>query len=223
MSTWCRLKSSCCCRCFSSRPAEVGSVAPHAVQDHGKTSRQRHNRLLKAPPLGNIHGPGLQPRPFRHSRQQNLRRFIEQASQHGVPAQRDVSYPFALSGLIEQRRQPKHGPHGPRPPRCPSVNAQRRPAAPPPATSVPCPAFSGVFTVVFTIDSSKLELEAAAERQRVSRRNERPDTEIGRYRAIVHVADVLVEDVSGITVVLHPGIGVQQTVPFCRVVFCTSK
>lgn len=46
------------------RPAELGAIAPHAVHDHCQAARQCGNGLLAPSPLGHVHRPGLQPRPF---------------------------------------------------------------------------------------------------------------------------------------------------------------
>lgn len=55
------------------RPAELGAIAPHAVHDHCQAPRQRGNGLLAPSPLGHVHRPGLQPRPFPGDGQQALR------------------------------------------------------------------------------------------------------------------------------------------------------
>jgi hypothetical protein len=51
---------SCCCSCLSG-PAELGAVNPDAVQDHGQSTRQRHDRLLHPAAPGDLHCPGLEP------------------------------------------------------------------------------------------------------------------------------------------------------------------
>ena len=55
---------SCCCRGLFSGPAELGAVNPDAVHNHGQPARQRHDRLLHPAAPGDLHGPGLEPRPF---------------------------------------------------------------------------------------------------------------------------------------------------------------
>ena len=55
---------SCGCG-FLPGPAELSTVNPDAVHDHGQPSRQRHDRLLHSAMPGDLHRPGLEPRPFR--------------------------------------------------------------------------------------------------------------------------------------------------------------
>ena len=52
------------CRCGLPGPAELGAVNPDAVQDHGQPTCQRHDRLLHPTAPGDLHRPGLEPRPF---------------------------------------------------------------------------------------------------------------------------------------------------------------
>jgi hypothetical protein len=54
---------SSCCRDLSG-PAEFGAVKPYPVHDHGQPTRQRHDRLLQPAVPGDLHRPGLEPRPF---------------------------------------------------------------------------------------------------------------------------------------------------------------
>ena len=49
------------CRCDFPGPAELGAVYPYAVQDHGQSTRQGHNRLFQPALPGDLHRPGLQP------------------------------------------------------------------------------------------------------------------------------------------------------------------
>ena len=52
------------CRCGLLGPAELGAVNPHAVHDYSQPPRQRDNRSSHPAPSGNLHRPGLEPRPF---------------------------------------------------------------------------------------------------------------------------------------------------------------
>ena len=54
--------ASCCCS-FSG-PSELGAISPDAVHDDGQPSRQCDNRSFHPAPSGNLHRPGLEPRPF---------------------------------------------------------------------------------------------------------------------------------------------------------------
>jgi hypothetical protein len=46
-------------------PAELGAINPDTMHDHGQPARQRHDRLFYAAAPGDLHRPGLEPRPFR--------------------------------------------------------------------------------------------------------------------------------------------------------------
>jgi hypothetical protein len=46
-------------------PAGLGAVNPDTMHDHGQPARQRHDRLLHPAAPGDLHRPGLEPRPFR--------------------------------------------------------------------------------------------------------------------------------------------------------------
>ena len=59
----CDLVLSCCCS-FLPAPAKLGAVNPDPVHDHGQSARQRHDRLFPAAAPGDLHRPGLEPRPF---------------------------------------------------------------------------------------------------------------------------------------------------------------
>ena len=54
-----------CGRSLLLGPAELGAVNPDAVHDHSQPARQRHDRLFYAAAPGDLHRPGLEPRPFR--------------------------------------------------------------------------------------------------------------------------------------------------------------
>ena len=55
---------SCCCRGLFPGPAELGAVDPDAVHNHGQSTGQRHDRLFHPAAPGDLHRPGLEPRPF---------------------------------------------------------------------------------------------------------------------------------------------------------------
>src|ERR1700687_4201748 len=52
-----------CCYGFFPGAAELRATNPYAVHDHGQSARQRHDRLLHAATPGDLHRPGLEPRP----------------------------------------------------------------------------------------------------------------------------------------------------------------
>src|SRR6516164_3639030 len=56
--------TSASCSCSFSGPSELGAISPDAVHDNGQPSRQRDNRSFHPAPSGNLHRPGLEPRPF---------------------------------------------------------------------------------------------------------------------------------------------------------------
>src|ERR1700731_3068921 len=73
------------CRRHFPCPAELGSITPHAMHNHGEPSCQCDDGFFLPPTLGNVHRPCLQPRPFLHAGQHDLRGLIEQRS-HGLVA-----------------------------------------------------------------------------------------------------------------------------------------
>src|SRR5580704_952896 len=73
------------CRRHFPCPAELGSITPHAMHNHGEPSCQCDDGFFLPPTLGNVHRPCLQPRPFLHAGQHDLRSLIEQRS-HGLVA-----------------------------------------------------------------------------------------------------------------------------------------
>src|SRR5580700_3485400 len=70
------------CRRHFPCPAELGSITPHTMHNHGEPSCQCDDGFFLPPTLGNVHRPCLQPRPFLHAGQHDLRGLIEQRS-HG--------------------------------------------------------------------------------------------------------------------------------------------
>src|ERR1700737_2312454 len=52
------------CRRHFPCPAELGSITPHAMHNHGEPSCQCDDGFFLPPTLGNVHRPCLQPRPF---------------------------------------------------------------------------------------------------------------------------------------------------------------
>src|ERR1700735_3939344 len=76
---------SCCCRGLFPGPAELGAVNPYAVQDHSQAARQGHDRLFHPAAFGNLHRPGLEPRPSLRI-QHALGGFVEHDPHHLISA-----------------------------------------------------------------------------------------------------------------------------------------
>jgi hypothetical protein len=57
---------SSCCRSLPG-PAELGPINPDAAHDHGQPACQRDDRLFHPAAPGDLHRPGLEPRPFLRS------------------------------------------------------------------------------------------------------------------------------------------------------------
>src|SRR5256885_5820829 len=49
------------CRYGFPGPPELGAVNPYAVQNHGQSARQRHDRPFHPAAPGDLHRPGLEP------------------------------------------------------------------------------------------------------------------------------------------------------------------
>ena len=55
--------------CAVTAPTELAAIHPHAVHDHAETASERNLRPLLAAAFRHLHGPCLQPRPPRRSRE----------------------------------------------------------------------------------------------------------------------------------------------------------
>jgi hypothetical protein len=64
------------CHCALPGPSELGAVNPDAVEDHSQPTCQSDDRPFHPAAPGDLHRPGLEPRPFLRT-QHALRRFVE--------------------------------------------------------------------------------------------------------------------------------------------------
>src|SRR5262249_35377383 len=87
---------SCRCRGRLPGPPELGAIDPYAMHDDGQPASQRHDRLLHSAAPGDLHGPGLKPRPFLRT-QHALRCFVEHHPHHLIPAARYPAAPIDLA------------------------------------------------------------------------------------------------------------------------------
>src|SRR5262245_351927 len=87
---------SCCCRGLFPRPAELSAVNPDAVHDHGQATGQSYDRLFHPAAPGNLHRPGLEPRPFLRP-QHALSCFVEHDPHHLISAARYSTAPIDLA------------------------------------------------------------------------------------------------------------------------------
>ena len=65
-------------------PAEVRAIDPHAVEDDTELARQCDPRFLRAAPLGDRHGPGLEAREADGACQHHTRRLVERGAHHPI-------------------------------------------------------------------------------------------------------------------------------------------
>jgi hypothetical protein len=100
-------RSSRCCS--GPGPAELGTVNPDAVHDHGQSPRQRDDRLFHPAAPGDLHRPSLEPGPFLRT-QHALRCFVKHDPHHLIAAARYSAAAIDLAGLILGARQPKYRP-----------------------------------------------------------------------------------------------------------------
>ena len=63
--------------CDFPSPPELGAVKPHAVHDDGQATCKCHDRLFHPAVSSDLHGPGLEPGPFRRTHQHALGRFVK--------------------------------------------------------------------------------------------------------------------------------------------------
>ena len=71
------------------RPTELSAITPDPMQNGRQPAGERDDSLSPPAPLGHLHGPGFQPGPAAGSGQDDLSRFKQQRSHHGIAAQRD--------------------------------------------------------------------------------------------------------------------------------------
>src|SRR6266568_21665 len=77
--------SSCSCRGLFPRPAEFCAVNPDAMHDHGQPAGQGDDRLFHPATPGDLHRPGLEPRPFLRT-QHAQSCFVEHDPHHLIAA-----------------------------------------------------------------------------------------------------------------------------------------
>src|ERR1700757_4435221 len=85
--------------------AELGLVAPHAMQNHSELACDRDPGSRHTPVLRDLHAPGAQARPFAAAYEQCVRRFVERCAGQLVTASADFALDVRLAGLVARRRQ----------------------------------------------------------------------------------------------------------------------
>src|SRR5919201_1950278 len=73
-----------CCRSFLSAPAKLGSIHPHAMHDDRQPSRYSDDCALHATMPGNLHAPGLEPRPLAAVGHQHQGCLEQHLAHHGI-------------------------------------------------------------------------------------------------------------------------------------------
>ena len=89
-----------CRRDFFPCPPEFGAVNPQAVHDNCHSPCHGDDRPLHSPMSGDLHAPGLEPRPLDGAGQHALCRFEQHGTHHGIPAFRDATHPVDLARLM---------------------------------------------------------------------------------------------------------------------------
>src|SRR5262249_28988089 len=85
--------------------AELGLVAPHAVQDDGELAGDGDAGSRHAAPLCDLHAPGAQARPFAAAHEQPGGCLVERRAGELVAAAAYLSLDIGFAGLIAPRRQ----------------------------------------------------------------------------------------------------------------------
>ena len=101
---------SCGYRDLLPGPPELGDINPDAMHDHGQPTRQRDDGLFQAAVPGDLHRPGLEPRPFRRAHQHNVGGFVEHRPHHLITAARYSAATIDLARLVLGASQSKHRP-----------------------------------------------------------------------------------------------------------------
>src|SRR5512147_1898268 len=91
------------------RPAEVGTVAPHAVQDDGELTCHGDGGLLAADALHQPDTPGLERREACHPVEQHAGGLEQIGARQWITALGDPPRAVELTGLMAARRQAKIG------------------------------------------------------------------------------------------------------------------
>src|SRR6202040_2823612 len=86
-------------------PAELATVDPHPVQNHGQAPGDRDDGSTYPAPLSHPHAPRLQPRPFTAVGKQYLCRLVEHRAQQGVATFGHPAIIVDLAGLVALRCQ----------------------------------------------------------------------------------------------------------------------
>ena len=85
--------------------AELGAVAPHAMQDDGELAGDCDPGPRHASSLGNPHAPGAKGRPFLAAHEQRVGCLVERGAGALVAASADLALDVGLAGLIAGRGQ----------------------------------------------------------------------------------------------------------------------
>src|SRR6266511_2672422 len=101
--------SRSCGRSFFPGPAKLGAIHPYAMHDDCQSSRHGDDRALHATMPGNLHAPGLEPRPLAAVGHQDQRRLEQHLAHQGISAFRDAPHPVDLARLLPAWRQAKGG------------------------------------------------------------------------------------------------------------------
>lgn len=91
--------------------AELGLVAPHAVQDDGELAGDSDASARHAAPLGDLHAPGAQARPFAAPHEQRVGCLIECRAGEFVATAAYLALDVRFAGLITPWRQAERRPH----------------------------------------------------------------------------------------------------------------
>src|SRR5437868_12511165 len=86
-------------------PAELATVNPHPVQNHGQAPGDRDDGSTHPASLSYPHAPRFQPRPFAAVGKQYLGRLVEHRAQQGVATFGHPAIIIGLAGLVALRRQ----------------------------------------------------------------------------------------------------------------------
>ena len=91
-------------------PAELATVNPHPVQNHGQAPSDRDDGSTHPAPLGYPYTPRLQPRPFPAMGKQGMCRLVEHRTQQSVATFGHPAVIVGLAGLVALRRQAECAP-----------------------------------------------------------------------------------------------------------------
>ena len=109
-SSFVRLSISCRCGAGFLTETELGRIAPHAMQNDGELAGNSDPSSRHTAPLGHVHAPCSEARPFLAEHEQRMSCLIEGCAGEFVAASADLALNVRLTRLIASGVKPRCAP-----------------------------------------------------------------------------------------------------------------